>query len=99
MKKIDWLASIAFLLAIAIMVFPFEVDFMTTLVPRLHISIGIAFALLCSLVVFVPWAVSVRRHYQQPNVWQGAGCLWATFVILLMNSLLFGATFARQLCK
>ncbi len=87
-KRFDAWAALSLALAFFIMVLPVEADIIFGLMHHGDVALAMVFAVLCSVTVLLPFALSWRRHRSQPGSWRGHGYLGVTSVILILNSVM-----------
>ncbi|CAN5532986.1 hypothetical protein BH10PLA2_BH10PLA2_14100 [soil metagenome] len=99
-KKFDGFAALSLFLAFFIMVWPIEADIIDALLRQDgQPFLACLVALECFVVVLVPYAISLRRHWCYPGKRRGWGYLAATTLILSLNTVLFGTVFIRQVVR
>ena len=99
MKRPDGFATLAFGLAVVIMVLPTEADILAVLFRQREIMLAGVVAALCSVTELIPVVLSWDRQRSHPEAWRGRGYLIAATVILVINSLLFGYAFIGELFR
>lgn len=87
--RLEPFALVAFGLALFVMAAPIEADMLWAMLSNRRFAAGIAFWLVCFLIVFAPFLFSWKRFRSHPTRWRGRGYLYATGLILTVN-LAFG---------
>lgn len=91
-KRYDKRASVAFGLALFLLVLPVMADIATGLMFAERYWFTALWMMSCYLLVAAPWISSLRRHWTEPGVWRGSGYLIGTGIILGSHATMVVAT-------